>query len=58
MSNVHWGRKKPRSNWDSWWAQGLAYLTVAVLFGACYAAYGEWAYDDWTCAFKNCRVMK
>lgn len=26
---------------------------VGVLFGIS-AAHGQWAYGDWTCAFKNC----
>jgi len=36
----------------------IAFLIIAVLFGAGKACHGEWAYDDWTCGFKNCRAIK
>ena len=32
----------------------IAILAIPLLM----AWYGDWAYDDWTCAFKNCRVLK
>lgn len=34
------------------------FALVAIVIAAPFAAYGWWAYDDWTCGFKECRVIK
>lgn len=54
---IKWGRR-PKTSKSEFYGTILAYAVVILLFGGVYAAYGEWAYGDWTCAFKNCRVLK
>lgn len=42
---------------DFWYGVAAVVFLIAASLGvkACHA---DWAYDDWTCAFKNCRVVK
>jgi hypothetical protein len=47
-------RKVKRDFWIS--LAGIVFLVAAIVGGR--ALHADWAYGDWTCGFKNCRVAK
>lgn len=53
----HHCNKCPTSLGTKLW---IGFLCVALFFVITgpIALYGHWAYDDWTCGFKQCRVIK
>ena len=42
----------------SWITVTVALAVLGGLIATPVALYGWWAYDDWTCGFKECRVIK